>query len=300
MKQFFFTLVAACILVYGGFTKPALGDAPLPGRIQVAFTSKSVTLGEPFVLKYKITNVEDRGVFASPTRDYRDWARMTLTDSSGHAVPAIAFPPPAKNEIYEDPTILVPANGVGEGCIVVSRQFQPTHPGQYQLSISTHLLYSWDDLSGEKSIDDQTLTVLLTILPRDPKKLLAVAQSLRQEAVQDNNVGNRQLALQLLFTMRDPICLPVWRALATDPSLDASRAVEVAKYLGDAETTNAADILAAMQTIKPERWSQVGQSPQGIMQRMQMFAAPEVKQHLAQLLPEPVPLRNRAQESLPE
>ena len=300
MKQPTFAFIAACILVCGGFTKPALGDAPLPGPIQATFASKSVTLGEPIVLNYKITNVENRGVLVSLTQDFRDWARMTLIDASGHAVPAIAFPPPAKNEIYKDPTLSVAANDTGEGCIVVSRQFQPTYPGQYRLSVSAHLAYSWEDLSGEKSADDQTLTVPLTILPRYPKKLIAVAQGLRQEAVQDKSVEKRQLAEQLLFTMRDPICLPVWRALATDPSLDGSRAVEVAGYLGKVETTNAADILAEMQSVKPERWSQVGQSPQGIMARMQVYAAPDVKQHLVQLLSEPVPLRRPDPQVSPE
>ncbi len=271
MKHFLLVAIS-CILGMSVTPKLARADAPLSGPMQVAFVSPSVTLGEPLVLKYKITNVEDRGVTVYMGREERNWANMTLIDASGHPVLPVSVPPPARNGIYTD-GIGISANSLGEGSLVVSRQFQPTHPGQYRLKLSTHLVYSWDDESkvptaDDQTVDDKTFTIPLTILPRDRKKLLAVAQGLRQEAAQDKNVGNRQLALQMLFTMRDPVCLPVWRGLATNPSLDASQAVEVASYLGDVETTNAADILAAMRTIKPERWSQVGQSPQGIMARM--------------------------------
>ena len=302
--KIFPVVAATSVLLCNLALSPSRADAPLPGQMQVSFTSKSVTLGEPIVLNYKITNVENHGVMVYMGREERNWTKMTLVDASGQPVLPVSVPPPVRNGIYTD-GIGIGANGAGEGSLVVSQQFQPTHSGQYRLKLSTHLVYSWDDESrvptaNDQTVEDKTFTIPLIILPRDPKKLLAVAQGLQQEAIQGKNVGNRQLALQMLFTMRDPVCLPVWRALATDPSLDASRAVEVAKYLGDAETTNAADILAAMQTIKPERWSQVGQSPQGIMQRMQTFAAPEVKQHLAQLLPEPVPLRRPNPQISPE
>ena len=304
MKNLAFAATMFCVLSASTVPRQALADAPLPGQMQVFFANNSVTLGEPLLLKYRITNVESHPITAYMGREERSWTTMTLVDASGQLVSPVSVPPPVRNGIYTD-GIGIGANGVGEGSLVVSRQFQPTHPGVYRLKLSTHLVYSWDDESRVPTADDQivqdkTFVVPLTILPRDPKKLLAVAQNLRQEAVGDKNAANRQPALQMLFTMRDAVCLPVWRALATDPSLDASRAMEVASYLGDVETTSAADVLAAMQTVKPERWSQVGRSPQDSMQRMQMFAAPEVKQHLAQLLPEPVPLRNRAQESLPE
>ncbi len=304
MKNLAFAATMFCVLSASTVPRQALADAPLPGQMQVFFANNSVTLGEPLVLKYKITNVKNHAITAYMGREERNWTKMTLVDASGQPVLPISVPPPIRNGIYTD-GIGIGANNVGEGNLVVSRQFQPTRPGVYRLKLSTHLVYSWDDESrvptaDDQTVDDKTFTIALTILPRDPEKLLAVAQGLRQEVVDDKNVANRQLALQTLFTMRDPVCLPVWRAVAIDPSLDASRAVEVARYLGDVETTNAADILAAMQTVKPERWSQVGRSPQDAMQRMQMFAAPDVKQHLAQLLPEPVPLRRPDPQMSPE
>ena len=84
--------------------------------------------------------------------------------------------------------------------------------------------------------------------------------------------------------MRDPDCLPVWRELATDPKLDAFRATEVINELEKVNSISACDVLAEMQPIAPERWSQTGTAPLNVLASMWLTSTPEFKQHINQLM----------------
>lgn len=283
MKRPILALLALCITICNYIAKPTHADAPRPLLIEVTAAKPSIGLGEPIIVKYKFINTENRRVNIYMGKNKEPWLNMQMRDASGHSVPALIDPKPTVGGISVAGTAVEP-DGQQEGYIVVSRKFQPTAPGQYRLRLSAHLSYTWDDLSGEKAIDDQRFSLTITITNKNPIQLHTVAESLRQTVLHDPNVANYQFATKALFSMHDPDVLPVWRELATDPSLDPWKALDVARELTRVGSASAADLLAAMQVVAPERWSQTGYSPLDALESMRQGTNPSLDQHVDQLL----------------
>jgi len=285
MKHQFLTLLTICIAAWNYIPRPASADAPQPGSLQFAFTSNTVSLGEPLVLKYRITNSESRGVKVYMGKDERGWLSMSLKDASGHPMQAIPDPEAIRSGIHSS-GVTLDQNGYHVGYVVVSQKFQPTQIGQYRLNLTSHLTYLWADGSDERYTEDQNYSLPVTVTARDPQRLHTVAEGLRWAVLNDKDVSQYRSAIKALLSMRGPECLSVWRELATDPNLDAFRAADVIHELANVQSVSASDILAAMQPIAPERWSQMGTAPLDVLQWMWHPATPAVKQHINQLLKE--------------
>lgn len=283
MKNMIFAPVAVCLVAWSYAPALAIADASPPkGQLQLSLLHNTVTLGEPIVLKYRITDFGNGQLDAYMGKGKRGWLSMSLADASGATVQSIPDPIQAKGGIYED-GISVKSGSFSEGYVVVSQKFQPTHPGRYRLRLSSHLNYSWDDTPGENVTNDEKFILPFTVATRDQQKLLAVAESLRQTVLHNNTDGDK-LATEELFSMHDPVCLPVWRELALDPALDPWRALYAARQLADVGSISANDILAEMQTVAPERWSLTGASPQDELERMQRNSSTGAKRHISGLL----------------
>lgn len=283
MKHLFLALVAFCITACNSVPTPVSADAPQPGILKIALTSNTISLGEPLILKYQISNAENRRVSVYMGKDKQAWLSMRLNDASGHPVQALPDSTYTRGSIHSDGVDL-DALSHNEGYVVISQKFRLSYPSQYRLTLTTHLIYSWDDMSDEKYADDQEYSLPVTVTAKNPQKLLAVAEALRQTVLHDVNVAENQAAIKALFAMGTSDCLPVWQELANDPTLDPWRAVEVAQQLGNAGTISASDILAEMQLIAPERWGRTGTSPSDVLKIMRRSAGPKLKQHINQLL----------------
>lgn len=280
MKYQFLVLMAICILAWGSTRLPAYADAPQPGTFQIAFTSNTITLGEPLILKYTVTNSEDKRVSVNIDDNGQEWLNMTLLDSSGHAVQAVTEPlPPLRHRMFSG--VALDPNGHRTGYLVVSQKFQPTQAGQYQLKLSVHLTYSADN---EQSVSNQNYSLPVTVTARNPQRLEAVAEGFREAVMSDKSISEYQSAIKALFSMRDPVCIHVWQELATDPTLDAFRATDVINELAKVKSVGASDILAEMQPVAPERWTRTGHDPLNALEDMRRNASPEIKQHINQLL----------------
>lgn len=265
MKRRFLALLAICTIGWEGAPKPALADPPQPGILNIALTSNTVSLGEPLVLKYQIINPENQRVRIYTGKRDQEWLRMSLNDASGHPAEALPKPTPRRGGIYTEGAIL-DRSGNHIGYVVVSRALQPIHPGQYRLNLSTHLTYSWEDGSDERSIEDQSYSLPVTVTARNPQRLRTVAEELKQAVLYEKGISEYQRAAEALFSMRDPICLPIWREMATDPSLDPWRAMDVVRQLENVGSIAAVDVLAEMEPIAPERWARTGESPFNTLQ----------------------------------
>lgn len=267
---------AICTLMCSFILLPVVAEAPQPGVFQIALMSNTVSIGEPLILKYKITNTDLRRVAVNVADDQRGWLKMTLCDVSGHSLQALPDPLPVSR--HPAAGIEVDPNSQYTGYVIASQKFQPTHPGSYQLRLSAHLTYSTD---GGQSVSDQTFSFPVTVTTRDSQQLRSTAEGLRQTVLHDQHY---RPAIKALFAMRDPDCLSVWRELATDPNLDAFRATEVINELTKVNSISASDILAEMQTISSERWARTGLDPLNALEGMRRNANPELRQHINQLL----------------
>ncbi len=283
MKHPTLALLALCITSCTFASHTASAEAPRPTLLEFTLAERNIGLGEPIVVKYKFTSLENRRMNIYMGKMEDAWLTMKLSDASGRLVQSLPNAKPPRGGIFTDGTAVEP-DGQKEGYIVVSRRFQPTAPGQYRLSLSTHLTYTRDDDSGENSVDNQNFSLPITITNKDINHLHAVAESLRQTVLHDPKVANYQFATKALFSMHDPDVLPVWRELAADPSLDPWKALDVARALVQVGSANAADLLAQMQGVAPERWSQTGYSPLDALESMRQGTNPELDQHINQIL----------------
>lgn len=265
----------------------ASADSPQPGILQVALVSKTVSLGEPVVMAYKVTNVEGRRIGSNINEDPRRWLSISLIDAVGRSL--TAAPAAAQKPMHGGITLsqgsVINANTSSTnsvtGFIVVGQATQPIRPGQYRLRLSAHQKYYWDEAPGEPVTVDQDFLLPLTVTDKDPYRLLATAEKYRQDVLHGDKY---QTAIKALFSMRDPECLPVWRKLATDPSLDAFRATEVMDELARINSISASDILADMHPVAPERWARTGLDPLNALESMRRTAGPELTQHINRLL----------------
>lgn len=277
MKQFSLFCMAIGITCFASMPPSLLAAPPQPGLLQVAVVDKTVSLGEPIILKYKVTNVEDRKISSNISDEPEKWLSIKLTDSSGHSV-----------EVNSNSALRPRRTGIsiGEnsshiGLVVLSLPLQPTHPGQYVLKLLAHQLYFGDIAPIETAAIDQDFSLPVTVIARDPERLHFAAEKLCKIVLHDNEY---QWAIKALFTMRDPECLSVWRELTTDPTLDAFRATDVINGLAGVGSLDATNLLSEMHPIVPERWARTGLDPLGALENIRRTASPDLKQHINQLL----------------
>lgn len=268
--------IATICAMYTLHLLPAVASNPQLGVLQIAPASSSLSLGEPLILKYTVTNTDISTVAVNVSDDPQGWLTMTLTDASGRSLPPVLD----SLLVSRHPAAGVEIDPKSEytGYIIVSQKFQPTQPGNYRLSLSAHLRYSSEE---GQTRTNKNYSFPLTITEKDPQRLLATAEGLRQTVLKDKDY---RPAVKALFSMRDPSCLPVWQELATDPDLDAFRAVEVIKELSRISSLPAIDILAKMQPIAPERWLKTGTTPLNVIASLWPGATPAFKQYINQLL----------------
>ena len=285
--------LAICITTWGCASAPAIADTPQSGTLELTLTQSTVTVGEPLILKYRVSNPENQRIHVAIDNDVSKWLTIRLDDASGHPVKGtqtVSKATPVSRNLAADGVPVGP-KGYHEGFLILSPSYQPTQPGRYQLDLSAHLVstWGWHDMvsnTSENAEAQQDYSLPLTVTARDPERLGTIAERLRQTVLGTRNIDQYRLANKALFSMHDPACLPVWQALATDANLDPWKAVDVMEQLQEVGSVSACDILAAMQPIAPERWSRTGTAPFEVLQRIWRPATPEVKRHINQLLKE--------------
>lgn len=282
MKEYMTALLVGCIALCGYAPMRAAADTPRMGDLQIAVTTSNVTVGEPLILKYKITNPEANLLDVNVDSNVPKWLDMSLIDAAGRSVHFV----PDADRLMRHGGVSVSPGSSYTGYFVVSQQLQPRHSGRYTLKVLVHLISSWPNHTDENSVTDEAYYLPITVGSRNPQRLQATAESFRYSVLHDRDFGKRQAAIKALFSMRDPESLPVWRELALDPNLDAFDATEVIHQLAKVASVNASDVLAEMDQVSPDRWSRTGTSPLVELEHMQGIANPELKLHINELLGE--------------
>ncbi len=287
MRQLISAIVTMCAMARLLSPLPAFAASPQPGILQMTLASKTVSLGEPIILVYKVTNTENRKIGSNINDNPRRWLSISLIDQFGHSLTATpaAAQMPLHSGLAHSQESVIDANGSSTnsvtGSIVVSRTLQPMYPGQYRIRLSAHQRYYWDEAPGEPIAVDQDFLLPITVTAKDTQRLHAAAEKFRQAVLHDTNY---QLALKALFSMHASDSQSVWQELATDPSLDAFRATEVINELTQVNSISASNILAEMQPVAPERWLRTGLDPLNALEGMRRNAGPTLTQHINQLL----------------
>lgn len=279
---------AAAVACLGRLPARALpaDDAPPILAFDARMEPATVRLGEPIVLRYTITNVsrtsvdvgwngEWAGHSARLPENPPPWLSISFVgpqerglsrqEDMRQQVTRIAQPALRR----EPPPVLLPGQS-REGELVLSQWFAPSEPGRYrillraELACQPRLSYAVGSppLRAAPDLVRAERVLALEVRPNTPMRLLRVARSLRDEALEaaaGTKVADREramFAIRKLFAMPEPLVLPVWRELALDPALDPALAAYAVSEMWRIASPNAESLIDALRA--EGRWRPFG------------------------------------------
>lgn len=239
--------------------KPTQDGAVLSLHLEMHLVSTSVILGEPIILRYRLSSTSEQEIAVHMGRDKQDWFTMSLENSSKTPMPPRSDPRLRQGGIYSTEA-RVSARNPASGYIVVSQRLLVSQTGDYDLLLNVSAPYevyssgrnAAHKLGGqtaEKTVLTESHAFSLTVAKAQPSRLRAIAEALCEAAVQAGTV-ERMMSLEALFSMPEEHALDSWQAAASDPRLLYSRSF-VADQLERLSTIAAADILAEMVSSTP-------------------------------------------------
>ena len=258
--QWLLSAMTAALPALALFALPALADnsAAEPFGVQASLvTPGRITLGEPILVRYTITNVSackavtHLGIYGT------DWFTLTMRDANGVAVPVIPDSRPAHPQgAYSSKSGFFRAGSSDTGYIPITKGLAIQHPGQYTLIIHARLPYVMDDALTEGASEalatdsgfaqTQDITFPILVQPADLNRLQATAEALRKASTDRMN-GQLALAyMDALFSMPEAQAAASWRSLALKPSIDTG---VVANELAELRSATGVDILNEMMDV---------------------------------------------------
>lgn len=284
MKIHTMLLLTVCVALwsFASSLPKACAEALPQNTVQLSLISRRISLGEPIILSYKITNPASHTLSVNVDDDPAGWLQTSLRNAAGYSVSDVR----KTSRVQHYAGIAISAKSSYTGYLVVSQVLNPILPGQYTLNLSTHVISTWQDIPGESAVENHVFSLPLTVSERDPKRLAVLAEAFRQDSLSGTNTGKWEMSIKALFALPQSAVLPIWRKLALDPNLDAFRAKETIQHLAKVQTTDACDLLADMQEVSPERWSRIGTSPLAALENARGQAGPALQPYIDKLLTE--------------
>jgi hypothetical protein len=232
--------------------------------LQMSLVSDStVSLGEPIVLKYVISNSTDNEIDADTGRYWdQDWFDLAMVSTDGRVAKKRSWYKPIEQGGMQviGGSRMASAHGDYTSYIVVPKEVDIPGHGDYTLTISAHLPYgiipphtgSGDYPSGTNIYPNtyrQRFTFHISITAADPVKLKTVAQSLAV-AIQQGNfpIDYGEILADELFSMPEPEASDSWVFLGMNHRGNfVLNRVLAADRLLRLHDTKSADILAYLQ-----------------------------------------------------
>lgn len=229
------------------------GEIP-PLHLEVHLVNDLAILGEPIVLRYKLTNTSEQEITVHMGRNKDDWITMRLESSSGTLVPPRLDPRLRQGGIYTT-GVRISARSSSAGYVVISQRFLVSETGTHNLLLDVRAPYDaysqamrTNSSSGGEPAEKSTLTGIytfpLTVIEAQPGRLKIIAEELWEAAAQAGS-RERMMSLEALFAMPEGYVSDIWRAAASDPRLLYDRSF-IADLLERLSTIAAADILWEM------------------------------------------------------
>lgn len=260
------TLTAALVILCAFGQARAVADTDTLGPLDIQLSLVGGTrfsLGEPISLRYDVTNSSKEDLVAHVGFDGASggmrWLTIRLTGADGKAVLPLPEVGPSERNGQQNDVFLVSAGRTQHGYVVLSQRFVLPSAGDYSLVVSARMPYDveeppLDDVPGQEAavevppayLASKTFSFPLHVAPADPRKLQALAESLRQEATAEHDVSKRSMLIQSLFSLPETQAAASWRTIASDPRLSYWGADDVAHGLAQVRSVQAADILAGM------------------------------------------------------
>ena len=275
---------------------PAFADDASPLTIKLTPASPSrISLGEPFVIHYRINNEDPtEQVTFHAGSDNDQWYTVTLRGQKGLSTQASKPPQKSLRGFSLSPERSVPPGDYFTDDIVATRGLAVPAPGRYTLTIHVDTPYYLEPRGVGARYSDvgvpdpptgrmtQDFSFPLVVTPADPAKLRAMAEKLEESILNPLEAGSSRSRVEQLFSLPEAQALPAWKALITDPKGYSSALDETVKQLGGLKTDTAADLLVLMQH-RPD--TRQGTTPRvdGVLAEMYNTGTPALRQHIKML-----------------
>ncbi len=266
--------VAGIVLVSQPVSADAVSaDSVQPLKLEVSLVNDTIQLGEPVVLRYRVTNPNPTAAAFFLGNEGRRWLSLSLVNAAQPQNVIRLEPPLApvtrQSHAGEYRGGSVASQGAYEGLLVLSRWLMIPQAGKYTLTLEAQLPYAAasgpkaivSPLSAEKSgtAVEKEAKLTLVVKAADPTYLQNVAESFRNKAL-GTDPRKQQEAFEQLFSMRGPEALANWKRLANDPRLDVDGSRLLFQQLRDMEgrdTQQLVDFLGWMvwSSRQQTRWS---------------------------------------------
>lgn len=227
-----FAFSVSCYLAYGAMSIPAIAipqpPAPIEAQVSVA-GSKTLSLGEPLSLLYRITNTSNRqGVGIGLGSHKTSWCQFRLTDASGNQVQATSDQQSSDQRgLHSTGIFFLRPDAYEEDHLVVTQALKIAHPGRYTLVVQVNIPYTTEEATEENFLTSNlegdiksSDTVLkrrfvfpITVTEMNVSHLEAQANDLKRMVLTEKNDKKKQALLNALFSIPEAQASASWRDL---------------------------------------------------------------------------------------
>ena len=254
-----FSLFCPLLLLSASSSKA--DQAPISVEASLA-TPATISLGEPIMLHYKMSNLSSDenltvliGIYKTP------WYTLGLKDQAGNPVRLIPDtrplnpPGPHSGDVGNYATS-DRRDSWRDGYIVATKSFSVPHPGKYVLTIHVQAPYALvaptledpvlmkSQINSAGTVLTQDFSFPLTVTAADPVVLQAKAKALKEAISKELNSTILPPEMDELFSMPEAQAGPVWEDMAIHAKpMDRDL---IAKKVAGLHSNKAADILFKM------------------------------------------------------
>ncbi len=250
-----------CALLILPATSSRADQAPMSVEASLA-TPAVISLGEPIMLHYKLSNLSGDQKLAVLSGIYNtSWFTLGLKDQAGKQVRQIPDirplnPPGLHSGDVGSYATNDHRDSWRDGYIVATKSFTVPHPGKYVLTMHVQASYTLvaptlEDSNQMKSLIASAGTVLtqdfsfpLTVTAADPLVLQAKAKALKEAISKEQNGTILLPEMDELFSMPEAQAGPVWEEMALQ--VKPMNRDLIADKVAGLHSSRAADILFKM------------------------------------------------------
>jgi len=247
LKKPFVPVFVALAALAGTSAQAQTADGSIQADVSLA-SSKTISQGEPIVLKYKISNVSDAQIVMDIGTDGPTWLSQSLSDAAGYTIRGHeAIDPNNANShlgLFNGGEIA--AHGSFTDYVVASQWFPALGPGKYTLTAHVHVPYE----NVTHMMVEREFRFPLVVMPFDPKRVQSAAQALAVAAAQTpvTEAAKRKMLVYALFSMPEAQASRSWRGITSGPASSAALLSDAVEDLGRLQSATATDILLEMLT----------------------------------------------------
>ncbi len=225
------TSLLFCTLLFLPASSIRADQAPMLVEARLA-TPATISLGEPIMLRYKLSNLSSDEQLVVLSGIYNTaWYTLGLKDQTGSSVRLIPDtrplnPPGAHSGDVSSYAISNQRDGWQINYIVATKSFTVPHPGKYVLTMHVRAPYTLvtptlENPNQMKSLMTSAGTVLtqdfifpLTVTAADPVVLQAKAKALEEAISKELNSTILLPEMDELFSMPEAQAGPIWEEMA--------------------------------------------------------------------------------------